>query len=146
MARAAPSQPGFTIEPATPAERKSLASLPVVSGSGPSLKRKVERGDVLLAKLDAKIVGILIAELYGFFDENTVSLVIVDETCRRKGIGTSLVHKAEELFGRGKLFMAVNQTNVPMQTLCGKLGYKRVGHIVVKDENDPEIVYLKRLK
>ncbi len=138
----------YEITPATPAERDKLAALPVFSGSSRSLARKVQRGDVLIAKEveDGQIIGFLIAELYGFFDENTVSLVVVDNYCRRRGVGTSMVHAAERIFGRGKLFMATNASNTPMRQLCDKLGYKEVGRIQVQDENDPEVIYLKRLE
>jgi ribosomal protein S18 acetylase RimI-like enzyme len=135
----------FTIEAAVPDEKKRLASLPVVSGARQSLERKVARGDVLLAKSQGQIVGLLIAELYGFFDENTISLVLVEGALRRRGIGTALVKEAENLFGTGKLFVAANQSNLPMQQLCEKLGYHQVGHIENIRENDPEIIYLKRL-
>lgn len=138
----------YEITPATPEERDKLASLPVFSGSSRSLARKVQRGDVLIAKEveDGQIIGFLIAELYGFFDENTVSLVVVDSHCRRRGVGTAMVHAAEDIFGKGKLFMATNASNAPMRQLCDKLGYKEVGRIQVQDETDPEVIYLKRLE
>ncbi|MDD9912890.1 MAG: GNAT family N-acetyltransferase [Alphaproteobacteria bacterium] len=135
----------YQIMPATAAERERLAALPVFSMSAQSLGRKVARGDVLLAKVGEEIIGLLIAELYGFFDENVVSLIIVDEQKRRRGIGTALVEEAEKLFGKGKLFMATNDSNAPMCSLCDKMGYVKVGQIDVPGEDDPEIVYLKRL-
>jgi ribosomal protein S18 acetylase RimI-like enzyme len=141
----ADGQDGFTLEVAGPDERQRLASLPLVSSAGRSLERKVARGDVLLAKSHGQIVGLLIAELYGFFDENIISLVVVEEGLRRRGIGTALVEKAESLFGKGKLFMATGQSNLPMQKLCKKLGYQKVGHIENIQDHDPELIYLKRL-
>ena len=135
----------FVITPATPEERGRLSALPNFSGSAESLTRKVQRGDVLLAKQGEAIIGLLVAELYGFFDENVVSLVIVEEQYRRQGIATALVEEAEKIFGKGKLFLATNASNTGMRKFCDKLGYIQVGRIEIPGEDDPELVYLKRL-
>jgi hypothetical protein len=42
-----------------------------------------------------------------------------------------------------KLFTSTNESNIPMQQLCERLGYARSGLIENLDEGDPEIIYFK---
>jgi hypothetical protein len=44
-----------------------------------------------------------------------------------------------------KLFTSTNASNERMQRLCERLGYVRSGPIEHLDEDDPELVYFKRL-
>jgi len=45
-----------------------------------------------------------------------------------------------------KLFTSTNLSNLPMQSLLAKLGYKLCGVIHHLDEGDPELVYVKFLR
>jgi hypothetical protein len=44
-----------------------------------------------------------------------------------------------------KLFTSTNESNMPMQRLCEKLGFVRSGWIDNLDDGDPEIIFFKRL-
>ena len=55
------------------------------------------------------------------------------------------MHHVESIWQPGKLFTSTNASNVSMQRLCESLGYVRSGVINNLDEDDPEIVYFKRL-
>jgi hypothetical protein len=56
-----------------------------------------------------------------------------------------LITHIEKLVPAEKLFTSTNQSNTVMQTLCEKLGYVRSGWIENLDDDDPEIIYFKRL-
>jgi hypothetical protein len=52
----------------------------------------------------------------------------------------------ESICRTAKLFTSTNLSNLPMQPLLAKLGYKLSGVIHNLDEDDPELVYVKFLK
>jgi GNAT superfamily N-acetyltransferase len=80
-----------------------------------------------------------------FFGEYFIELLVVHPEQRRKGVATALIRHIERICPAEKLFTSTNQSNTPMQTLCEKLGYIKSGWIDNLDEDDPEIIYFKRL-
>ena len=65
---------------------------------------------------------------------------------RRSGTGAALLRHMESLCQTPKLFTSTNLSNLPMQSLLGKLEYELSGVIHNLDEGDPELVYFKRLR
>ena len=45
----------------------------------------------------------------------------------------------------GKVFTSTNQSNLPMQRLCDRLGFIKSGYVENLDEGDPELIYVKLL-
>ena len=43
------------------------------------------------------------------------------------------------------MFTSTNQSNLPMQRLCDRLGYVKSGYVENLDEGDPELIYVKLL-
>lgn len=80
-----------------------------------------------------------------FFGQYFIELVVVDPAQRRKGVASALMRHIEKLVPAEKLFTSTNQSNTVMQTLCEKLGYVKSGWIENLDNDDPEIIYFKRL-
>ena len=80
-----------------------------------------------------------------FFDQFIVRLLIVHPDFRRRGLATALMRAAELECQTGKLFTSTNQSNIPMQQLCDRLGFVKSGYIENLDEGDPELIYVKLL-
>jgi GNAT superfamily N-acetyltransferase len=105
--------------------------------------RSVVAGTCYIAA-DTQIVGYATLD-YTFYDNGFVSMLYVHPEHRRRGAGTALMKHLESVCHTAKLFTSTNFSNRPMQSLLAKLGYKLSGVIHDLDENDPELVYVKRL-
>lgn len=81
-----------------------------------------------------------------FFGNPFIELLIVHPEERRRGVGAALMGYIEKTCPSAKLFTSTNESNLPMQRLCEKLGFVRSGYVENLDEGDPEIIYFKALK
>lgn len=73
-------------------------------------------------------------------------MLYVHSGWQRHGIGTKLLKHLETVCQTDRLFTSTNLSNVNMQALLAKLGYKLTGVIHDLDEGDPELVYVKYLQ
>jgi GNAT superfamily N-acetyltransferase len=108
------------------------------------LHRAVAAGECWLSRDGGRIVGFAVFDR-SLYDQPFVSLLYVVPERRRAGIATELMRHVESICPGHKLFTSTNESNVPMQRLCERLGYVRSGWIENLDEGDPEIIYFKRL-
>jgi ribosomal protein S18 acetylase RimI-like enzyme len=92
-----------------------------------------------------QIVGYAVLE-YSFYEMGFVSMLYVHSDWQRYGIGTKLLKHLESICLTDRLFTSTNLSNVQMQALLAKLGYKLSGVIHDLDEDDPELVYVKYLQ
>ncbi len=81
-----------------------------------------------------------------FFDNMFLKLMVVREECRRRGIATALISHIQRISPTTKLFTSTNRSNRIAQELFLRCGFEESGFIDNLDNNDPEIVYLKRIK
>ncbi len=102
------------------------------------------QGRIAVARVDDAIRGYVILD-ESFFDQFFVRLLIVHPDFRRRGLATALMRAAELDCQTGKLFTSTNQSNLPMQRLCERLGFLKSGYIENLDEGDPELIYVKML-
>jgi len=108
------------------------------------ISRSVAAGNCFVA-VDERVIGYAVLE-YTFYDNGFVSMLYVHPEHRRLGVGTGLMKHLESVCQTSKLFTSTNLSNIPMQSLLVRLGYKLSGLIHDLDEDDPELVYVKFLK
>ncbi len=76
-----------------------------------------------------------------FFGSPFIEILMVGSQFRRHGLGIGLISHLRAICSGPKLFTSTNMSNVPMQALLIKAGFKPSGYIDNLDENDPEIVF-----
>ncbi len=97
-----------------------------------------------VARADGIVRGFAILA-HGFFGHGFVELIVVHPDFRRRGLATALMRAAELDAPTEKLFTSANQSNQAARRLFEKLGFVRSGMVENLDEDDPEIIYFKRL-
>lgn len=105
----------------------------------------VRRGCATIVLIDERIVGYAVLE-YTFFSHGFISMLIVQEAYRRKGIASELVKRLEETCNTAKIFTSTNESNIPMQAFMASMSYEPSGIVYNLDEGDPELFYFKRVK
>lgn len=80
-----------------------------------------------------------------FFRRWWIERLIVRPDHRRQGVGTALVRGCEAACAAPQLFVSTNESNAPMRALLAKLAYEPSGRVDNLDENDPELIFVKRL-
>jgi ribosomal protein S18 acetylase RimI-like enzyme len=109
------------------------------------IRREVASGNCFVAVRDEKVIGYGVLN-YTFYHTGCIDMLYIDSGHRRSGAGEALIRHMESLCQTPKLFTSTNLSNLPMQSLLAKLDYVLSGVIHNLDENDPEIVYFKRLR
>lgn len=81
---------------------------------------------------------------YSFFQNGFISMLYVAAKARRSGFGSRLLQFMERECHTSKVFTSTNASNTPMRALLAKLGYQPSGTIENLDDDDIELVFLKR--
>lgn len=105
----------------------------------------VGEGRAHVALLDGVVAGYMVFE-HSFFERGFISMLMVDASYRRRGVGLALVRHAEGLCKSQRIFTSTNQSNLPMQALLRKLGYQHSGTVDDLDPGDPELFYSRPLR
>ncbi len=136
------------INGATESDIEAIISVDHVAAHDENRRRYIcewVSGDsTILAIVDDAVVGYAVLE-YTFFWQGFISMLIVTEASRRKGVGTALVSHLEEICKTGKLFTSTNKSNEPMQALMQSMSYEPSGIVYNLDDGDPELFYFKKL-
>lgn len=109
------------------------------------IRREVISGNCFVADMDEKVIGYGVLN-YTFHHVGNIDMLYIHSDYRRSGAGAALIRHMESLCQTPKLFTSTNLSNLPMQSLLAKSGYVLSGVIHNLDEDDPEIVYFKRLR
>ena len=109
------------------------------------IRREVTFGNCFVAVADEKVIGYGVLN-YTFYYVGCIDMLYIHSDYRRSGAGAALLQHMESLCQTPKLFASTNLSNLPMQSLLAKLDYVLSGVIHNLDEDDPEIVYFKRLR
>jgi GNAT superfamily N-acetyltransferase len=136
------------IERASSGDFEHICALDETRHAGVSRRRLIgeacTHGRAAVARVDDIIRGFVIFD-ESFFDQFYVRLLLVHPDFRRRGLATALMRAAELDCQTGKLFTSTNQSNLPMQRLCERLGFVKSGYVENLDEGDPELIYVKLL-
>lgn len=109
------------------------------------IRHEVTSGNCFVAVADEKVIGYGVLN-YTFHHHGCIDMLYIHADHRRSGAGAALLRHLESLCRIPKLFTSTNLSNLPMQSLLGKLDYVLSGVIHNLDEGDPEIVYFKQLR
>ncbi len=109
------------------------------------IREWVSGASAFVAMVDDAVAGYAVLE-YTFFSQGFISMLIVAETSRRKGVGTALVSHLEAICKTGKLFTSTNESNEPMKALMQRMSYERSGIVHNLDDGDPELFFFKKLE
>jgi len=80
-----------------------------------------------------------------FYEHGLISMIVVSSKHRRQGYGAALLRYLARLAPTNKLFTSINLSITPMQTLLLKEGFTASELIYNLDEDDPELVYFKKV-
>ncbi len=95
--------------------------------------------------VEERIVGYGVIA-YTFFERGFVEVLYVAKSHRGRGVGLALMNHFCQICETADIFTSTNQSNVPMQRLLAKGGFRPSGLIENLDEGDPELVYFKPLR
>jgi ribosomal protein S18 acetylase RimI-like enzyme len=109
------------------------------------IRRSIATGNCYVDTSDEIVIGYVVLD-YSFYENGFISMLYTDPKYRRQGVGVRLMKEVEGVCRTEKLFTSTNLSNTAMQHLLSKLGYMLTGVIHNLDEDDPELVYFKRLK
>jgi GNAT superfamily N-acetyltransferase len=110
-----------------------------------SVQNAIGQGECFIALHDRILVGYGIMN-HAFFDRGFVSLVYVDPTHRRRGVGSRLFDEFESRCRSSRIFTSTNLSNLPMHGFLASRCYTLSGVVQDIDEGDPEMFYSKRLR
>lgn len=131
----------ITVRPARSSDATAISAIEHNPSRESEIRQAAKGSRCLVAELNGVIAGFAVgSRLYGF---DFLELLVVSVTHRRRGVGSALMRGWEATADTPKLFTSTNDSNIPMQRLCERLGYARSGLIENLDEGDPEIMFFK---
>lgn len=110
-----------------------------------SVRAHIERRQLLVADADGDIAGFL-AYKTDWFDCTFVSLVVVAEPHRRRGVARALFEDLERRMSNPRLFSSTEETNVVSVRMHRTLGFTASGHIDNLPQGYRELLFYKRVR
>ena len=108
------------------------------------VRTHVERRELLVAEDHGELVGLL-AYRTDWFQCTFVSLVVVAERARRRGIARALFQAVERRSSSARLFSSTEETNVVSIQMHRALGFIPSGHVDNLPQGYRELLLYKRL-
>ncbi len=112
--------------------------------AGAFIKSHLERHHLIVADADEDIVGFL-AYRTDWFRCTLVSLVVVREDFRRRGIAREFFKAVEAISPTPRLFSSTEETNAASIRMHAALGFVPSGHIDNLPQGARELVFYKRI-
>lgn len=134
----------MNIRPSTINDYQALCVIDSVAEASPERRDQIrnwlESACCYVAQVDGQVAayGVLTDH---FFGHSFIEMVMVSQKFRRKGLGAAIIEYLRSVASGSKLFSSTNMSNVPMQMLFAKLGFKQSGRIDNLDHGDPEIIF-----
>jgi ribosomal protein S18 acetylase RimI-like enzyme len=134
----------MNIRQATTNDYDALCGIDSVAEASPERRIQIcnwlESARCYVVQVDGQVIayGVLTSH---FFGHSFIEMVMVDKKFRRQGVGAAIIEHLRSVASSSKLFTSTNKSNVPMQMLFAKLGFKRSGQIDNLDHGDPEIIF-----
>ena len=112
--------------------------------AGAFIKSHLERHHLIVAEAEQDIVGLL-AYRTDWFQCTLVSLVVVREDFRRRGIAREFFKAVEAVSPTPRLFTSTEETNAVSIRMHAALGFAPSGHIDNLPQGPRELVFYKRI-
>ena len=111
--------------------------------AGPFIKSHLERHHLMVAEAAKEIVGFL-AYRTDWFQCTFVSLVVVRDDFRRKGIAREFFKSVEAVSSSPRIFSSTEETNAPSIRMHTALGFQPSGYIDNLPQGVRELLFYKR--
>jgi len=112
--------------------------------AAPLVRAHVERREVLVADEGDEVIGLL-AYRTDWFECTFVSLVVVAEERRRRGVARALFDAVERRSPHPRLFSSTEERNTEAIRMHRALGFAPSGHIDNLPQGYRELLFYKRL-
>ncbi len=112
--------------------------------SGPFIKTHMERHQLIVAEAEERVIGFL-AYRTDWFQCTFVSLVVVHEQWRRKGIAREFFKSVEAVSLSPRIFSSTEETNTTSIRMHTALGFVPSGHIDNLPQGTRELLFYKRV-
>lgn len=112
--------------------------------AGAFVKSHLERHHLIVAEADGDLVGLL-AYRTDWFQCTLVSLVVVREEFRRRGIAREFFKAVEAVSPTPRLFSSVEETNAVSIRMHAALGFVPSGHIDNLPQGPRELIFYRRI-
>jgi GNAT superfamily N-acetyltransferase len=112
--------------------------------AGAFIKSHLERHHLIVAEADDEIVGLL-AYRTDWYQCTLVSLVVVRENFRRRGIAREFFKAVEAVSPTPRLFSSTEETNAVSIRMHAALGFVPSGHIDNLPQGPRELIFYKRI-
>jgi len=112
--------------------------------AGAFIKSHLERHHLIVAESEERVVGLLAYRL-DWFQCTFVSLVVVREDFRRRGIAREMFKAVETMSPTPRLFSSTEETNALSIRMHAALGFQPSGHIDNLPQGLRELVFYRRI-
>ena len=112
--------------------------------AGAFIKSHMERHHLIVAESSPDVVGFL-AYRTDWFQCTFVSLVVVREDFRRKGIAREFFKAVEAVSPTPRLYSSTEETNAPSIRMHAALGFVPSGHLDNLPQGSRELFFYRRI-
>jgi ribosomal protein S18 acetylase RimI-like enzyme len=112
--------------------------------AGPLVQAHLERHHLIVAQADGAVVG-LCAYRTDWFQCTFVSLIVVQEEYRRRGIAREFLRSVEAVSPSPRIFSSSEETNGPAIRMHAALGFTPSGYIDNLPQGTRELLFYRRV-
>ena len=112
--------------------------------AGAFIRSHMERHHLVVAEAEGRVIGLL-AYRTDWFQCTFVSLVVVEEAFRRKGIAREFFKAVEAISPTPRVFSSTEETNAVSIRMHTGLGFQPSGHIDNLPQGTRELLFYRRI-